>query len=130
MEKHGLLLVVNTGDNKKHKRYVTEDDLRNKTIANGSTISVGTSTKRLVKYLITKINASGAKLDNFLFYLKSYADDVVFNREFCKNNGHQVLIDQILPKSHGSTSSNQVFYKKSFHGENLKVLFAEDHSYF
>lgn len=94
------------GDNKKHKRYVTEDDLRNKTIANGSTISVGTSVKRLVKYLITKINTAGTKLDrNLLFYLKSYADDVVFNREFCRNNGHQVLLDQILPKSHSSTSS-------------------------
>ena len=105
MDKHGLLLVVNTEHNKKHKRYVTEDDLRNKSIANGSTISVGTSVKRLAKYIINKINASGAKIDNFLFYLKSYADDVVFNREFCKNNGHQVLLDQIMPVKGGSLSS-------------------------
>ena len=99
-------IKTHKGDNKKHKRYVTEDDLRYKTIANGSTISVGTSVKRLVKYLITKINTAGTKLDrNLLFYLKSYADDVVFNREFCRNNGHQVLLDQILPKSHSSTSS-------------------------
>ena len=74
MDKHGLLLVVNTKHNKKHNRYATEDDLHNKRILNGSTISVGTSVKRLAKYTINKINASGAKIDNMLFYLRGYAD--------------------------------------------------------
>jgi len=64
-------------------RYITDDDLRNNSIASGSTISIGTSAARLANYCIKKITEKHETAEN-LKWLKSYAEDIVFNREFCR----------------------------------------------
>ena len=76
-------------------RYITDDDLRNKSIANGSHISIGTSVKRLVSYVIKKVS-NRDELKSNLNWLKVYAEDIVFNREFCKHNGDKVLVDYVI----------------------------------
>ena len=122
MDKHDLLLVLNAGKLKRYLhqlfcihffafwsyftcflqkiiftnifRYITDDDLRNSTIANGSTISIGTSVKRLANYCIKKI-CDKVDIDDNLKWLRGYADDIVFNREFCRQDGHRVLLNYL-----------------------------------
>ena len=69
--------------------------MRNKLIANGSHISIGTSVKRLVSYVIKKVS-NRDELKSNLNWLKVYAEDIVFNREFCKHSGDKVLVDYVI----------------------------------
>ena len=69
--------------------------MRNKLIANGSHISIGTSVKRLVSYVIKKVSIRD-ELKSNLNWLKVYAEDIVFNREFCKHSGDKVLVDYVI----------------------------------
>ena len=86
---------------KNNFRYVTEDDLRNKWIANGSHISIGTALNRLVSYVIKRI-LNRDQLKNMLYWLRVYTKDTAFNREFCKHSGDKILVDTVT-----QTDSNE-----------------------